>query len=200
MTVIWPGSQARWQSGHVQGRACGPRPLQGQPRCRVSCHFYGCAPRLSSLQGKKILGGGGNKTTLPEGPLWTQCQPETAADGEQQHQGPTVPSCPSSSAATPGKNCEKDQELVGSQQELKNLQLVKPPVPCQIQPKQSLPPSLPFRRRGRKSDNKMRIKGVESESVAPDQALSQSGKRILGSYVNGGKKLGAVFLRRVTTV
>lgn len=31
--------------------------------------------------------------------------------------------------------------------------------------------------------------------VAPDQALSQSGKRILGSCANRGKKLGAVFLR-----
>lgn len=50
-------------------------------------------PRGRHRQGK----GGG---TLPEGPLRTQCQPETAADVEQQHQGPTVPSCPSSSSTT----------------------------------------------------------------------------------------------------
>lgn len=63
---------------------------------------------LQSPRGKKILG---EKKTLPEGPLWTQCQPETAADGEQQHQGPTVPSCPASS--TPERTVKRPR--VGEQ-------------------------------------------------------------------------------------
>lgn len=74
-------------------------PRARRPRCPPGGQFGACSPPLSSVpRGKSIQGrGGGN---LPEGPLRTQCQPETAADVEQQHQGPTVPSCPSSSSPT----------------------------------------------------------------------------------------------------
>lgn len=104
------GSWAQLQPGCVQGRARGPQPLGDMIKMQAELPFLWLCPlALSSLQGGKKFWG--KKKTLPEGPLWTQCQPETAADGEQQHQGPTVPSCPASS--TPERTVKRPR--VGEQ-------------------------------------------------------------------------------------
>ena len=78
------------------------------------------------------------------------------------------------------KELRKDQELAGSHQEPKNSQLVKPPVPCQIPAKTTPSPKPPVQEKGRKSDNKMRIKGVESESSVSRPSPKLVGEENIG--------------------
>lgn len=89
--------------GHNWTRMCAQRillllhHLATCPRCSWCCHLGLFLGDLSNLRRKKKRKKRKEKTLAFRGTLWTQCQPETAADVEQQCQGPTVPSCPSPS-------------------------------------------------------------------------------------------------------
>lgn len=85
----------------MQGEHVALLPLGELTKTQAELPFFVAVPFSPlGLQGEKHSGGKKKRKILPEEPLWTQCQPETAANVEQQHQGPTVPSCPSSSTAT----------------------------------------------------------------------------------------------------
>lgn len=98
VAAIWAQEPGQLQPGRVLASVWPFCPWASWPRRTRSCHFCGCVRQLSPVsRGKENIQGKKKRKTLPEEPLWTQCQPETAADVEQ-HQGPTVPSCPSSSS------------------------------------------------------------------------------------------------------
>lgn len=96
----------------------------------------------------------------------------------------------------PQKELWKDQELVGGQQELKNLQLVEPPVPCQIPAKTIPSPESPMKEKGRKSDNKMRIKGVESEWGGSRPSTQPVGDVKIGKLCQWRSKIQHYVLQR----
>lgn len=89
-------------------------------KTQAELSLWGCSLPLSRQEKK-----GGEKRKKKKKPsrrtLRTPCQPETAADVEQQHQGPTVPSCPSSSSTTTTERTVKRPRAGGRPTRTKEL-------------------------------------------------------------------------------